>query len=244
LARRPDEHVLGRFLEVGVRTQDVAASLAFYESLGFAQAVTGDARAHPYAVVTDGRLCLGLHGAGDDETTLTWVHTDLARHAPRLEALGIELEFARLGPEELHELGFVDPAGQRLSLIEARTFSPPPASRPSQLGYFEEIGIPAADLGRSAAFWDSLGLVAFEPVDEPFARVVVAGRDLNLGLYDLTLPRPVLTFSAPDMPERVATLRARGLPFAARLPRGLSAREHAMLVAPEGTWLLLTTGEE
>lgn len=237
--------MLGRFLEVSVRAPDVPASLAFYESLGFVQAVTGDARPHAYAVVTDGRLFLGLHGAGDDETTLTWVHPDLAAHAPRLEALGIDLEVARLGPEELHELGFIDPAGQRVSLLEARTFSPPaaPASS-SQLGYFEEFGIPTPKLERSAAFWDALGLVAFDPVREPFARVVVAGRDLNLGLYDLDLPRPVFTFSAHDMHERVARLRELGLRFAARLPRGMSAREHAMLVAPEGTCLLLTTHVE
>ena len=237
--------MLGRFLEVSVHSPDVPASLAFYESLGFAQAVTGDARSHAYAVVTDGRLCLGLHGAGDDEATLTWVHPELATHAPRLEALGIDLEVARLGAEELHELGFLDPAGQRVSLLEARTFSPPiaPAS-PSRLGYFQEFGIPTPDLERSAAFWDALGLVAFEPVRTSFTKVVVAGRDLNLGLYDLDLRKPVLTFSDPAMPARVAALREQGLRFAERLPRGLSAREHAMLVAPEGTCLLLTTGEE
>ena len=234
--------MLGRFLEVSVRAPDVPISLAFYESLGFVQALTGDARPHPYAVVTDGRLCLGLHGAGDDDPTLTWVHPDLAAHAPRLEALGIELEFARLGAEQLHELGFLDPAGQRVTLLEARTFSPP-AAPPlfSELGYFEEFGIPTPDLERSAAFWEALGLVAFEPERVPFTKVVATGRDLNVGLYDLDLRSPVLAFSAPDMPERIAALRERGLRFAERLPRGMSAREHAMLIAPEGTRLLLVT---
>jgi catechol 2,3-dioxygenase-like lactoylglutathione lyase family enzyme len=235
--------VLGRFLEVSVRSPDLPESLAFYESLGFVQAVTGDARPHPYAVVTDGRLCLGLHGAGEDETTLTWVRPDLAAHAPRLEALGIEFEFARLGAEQLHELGFVDPAGQRVTMVEARTFSPPVApSRPSELGYFEEFGIPTTDLERSAAFWDALGFVAFEPERVPFTRVVAAGRDLNIGLYDVDLRSPVLAYSAPDMPERIAVLRARGYRFAARLPRAMNAGRHALLMAPEGTCLLLTTG--
>ncbi len=237
--------MLGRFLEVSVRAPDVPASLAFYESIGFMQAVTGDVRPHPYAVVTDGRLFLGLHGTGDDEPTLTWVHPELTTHAPRLEALGIELEFARLGAEQLHELGFQDPAGQRVTLVEARTFSPPAAPpKPSALGYFEEFGIPTADLERSAAFWDALGLVAFEPVLMPFARVVAAGRDLNVGLYDLDLRSPVLTFSDPAMPERIVALLERGLRFAERLPRGMSAREHAMLVAPEGTRLLLMTATD
>ena len=44
-----------------VHAPDVPASLAFYESLGFVQARVGDAWSHPYAVVTDGRLFLGLH---------------------------------------------------------------------------------------------------------------------------------------------------------------------------------------
>jgi catechol 2,3-dioxygenase-like lactoylglutathione lyase family enzyme len=237
--------VLGRFLEISVRAPDVPASLAFYESLGFVQALTGDARPHPYAVVTDGRLCLGLHGAGDDDPTLTWVHPDLAAHAPRLEALGIDLEFARLGAEQLHELGFQDPAGQRVTLVEARTFSPPVAPAfASELGYFEEFGIPTPDLERSAAFWDALGLVAFEPVRMPFTKVVAAGRDLNVGLYDLDLRSPVLTFSDPAMPQRIAALRERGLRFAEKLVRGMNALEHAMLIAPEGTRLLLVTAAE
>jgi catechol 2,3-dioxygenase-like lactoylglutathione lyase family enzyme len=237
--------VLGRFLEVSVHSPDLPESLAFYESLGFVQAVTGDARPHPYAVVTDGRLYLGLHGTGDDEPTLTWVHPDLATHAPRLEALGIGLEFARLGAEQLHEVGFLDPAGQRVTMLEARTFSPPAApSKPSDLGYFEEFGIPTPDLERCAAFWEALGFVAFEPERLPFTRIVATGRDLNLGFYDVDLRSPVLAFSAPDMPERIAVLRERGLRFAGRLPRGMNAREHALLIAPEGTGVLLTTSAE
>jgi hypothetical protein len=38
---------LGRFLEISVTATDVAASLAFYESLGFVQAAVGEAWPHP-----------------------------------------------------------------------------------------------------------------------------------------------------------------------------------------------------
>ena len=236
--------MLGRFLEVSVAAPDLPASLAFYESLGFVQAVTGDARSHAYAVVTDGRLCLGLHGADIEVPTLAWVHPDLAAHAPRLQALGIEFESTRLGDEELHELAFLDPSGQRIALLEARTFSPTVAAQPSRLGYFEEYGIPTTDLEGAARFWDALGLVAFEPVLAPFPKAVAAGRDLNVGLYDLDLRAPVLAFSHPAMPQRIAELREGGHRFVERLPRGLDSREHALLVAPEGTWLLLGRGEE
>jgi catechol 2,3-dioxygenase-like lactoylglutathione lyase family enzyme len=238
--------VLGRFLEVGVRAPDVLESLAFYESLGFVQASVGDVLTHPYGVVTDGRLSLGLHAREFDSPSLTWVHPDLSAHAAELESLGIELEFSRLGEDALHEIGFRDPSGQQVTLIEARTFLPPPASelRASSLGYFEEFGLPVADLERSTAFWDSLGLVVFEPVRTPFTRVVASHRDLNLGLYDTDLRNPVLTFSDPQMPERIVALRDRGYRMPDRLPRGMDPKENALLEAPEGTWLLLTTAPD
>lgn len=234
--------MLGRFLEVSVAAPDVPASLAFYESLGFVQAPTGDARPWPYAVVTDGRLNLGLHAAGVAEPTLTWVHPGVVSHVEQIEALGIELEYLRLGPEELHELGFRDPSGQLVAIVEARTFSPPSSLPPaSRLGWFEEFGVPTTDLERSARWWDALGLVAFEPVARPFPRASAAARDLNLGLYDLDLRAPVLVYSDPAMPARIAALRDSGHRFAPRLPRGLDPQGYALLEAPEGTWLLLTT---
>jgi catechol 2,3-dioxygenase-like lactoylglutathione lyase family enzyme len=238
--------MLGRFLEVGVHAPDILESLAFYETLGFVQARVGDTRPHPYAVVTDGRLCLGLHACEFESPSLTWVHPDLAVHAATLESLGIDLDFSRLGEDAFHELGFRDPSGQQVTLIEARTYSSPPAGelRPSSLGYFEEFAIPVANLERSTAFWDSLGFVAFDPVRAPFTRVVASHRDLNVGLYDTDLRQPVLTFSDPKMPGRIAALRDQGCRMPERLPRGMDPRENALLEAPEGTWLLLTTSAD
>jgi catechol 2,3-dioxygenase-like lactoylglutathione lyase family enzyme len=245
-ARRADSTpmLLGKFLEVSVYAPDVPESLSFYESLGFVQASTGETWSHPYAVVTDGRLFIGLHQNRIASPALTWVLPDVARHAPRLHELGIEFEFAKLDSETFHEVGFLDPSGQMITIIEARTFSPPAlaAAYSSDLGYFEEFGIPTNDLERAGAFWDRLGFVTFDPVREPFAKVVAAGRDLNIGLYDLDLRGPVLTFSDPAMAERITRLREQGQPFNDRLPRGMNSHENAILRAPEGTELLLTTG--
>ena len=114
--------MLGRVLEVSLQAPDVPASLAFYESLGFVQATVGDTWSHAYAVVTDGRLFLGLHAREFAAPALTWVQPELAAHVPRLEALGIEFAFSRLGDDTLHEIAFADPAGQVIRIVEARTF--------------------------------------------------------------------------------------------------------------------------
>ena len=75
---------LGRFHELTLPTPDIRASVEFYERLGFWQAETGDAWSHPYGVVTDGRIALGLHGgaARPQALTLALALAPLATHRP------------------------------------------------------------------------------------------------------------------------------------------------------------------
>ena len=163
---------LGRFLEISLAATDVAESLAFYESLGFVQASVGEAWPHPYAVVTDGRLSLGLHGADFESPLPTWVAPSLRERLAALAALGVTIDDARLDDVSLHQALLRDPSGQPLRLLEARTFSPPALSpaHSSALGYFEEFALATLDLAAASAFWERLGFVAFEPVLEPFAK--------------------------------------------------------------------------
>ena len=232
---------LGRFLEISLAATDVAESLAFYESLGFVQASVGEAWQHPYAVVTDGRVSLGLHGLEFESPLPTWVAPSLRERLDALAALGVTIEDARLDDVSMHRALLRDPSGQPLRLLEARTFSPPALSpaHSSALGYFEEFALATPDLAAASAFWERLGFVAFEPVLEPLPKVVAASRDLNVGLYAIDLQAPVLVFTDAAMPERIANLRDRGHRFAQRMPRELLAIGAAMLVAPEGTQLLL-----
>jgi hypothetical protein len=234
---------LGRFLEVSVAATDVAVSLAFYEALGFVQATVGEAWPHPYAVVTDGRLNIGLHGIEFDGPLLTWVAPSLREHIDELARCGLEIEAMRLDDAALNQVLVRSPSGQRLRLLEARTFSPPALApgHASRLGYFEEFAMAATTgaLDEARTFWEQLGFVAFDPAVEPFTRVVASSRDLNVALYDLDLRAPALVFSAEAMGDRIVELRDRGLRFATRLPRELTALGAALLEAPEGTSLLL-----
>lgn len=234
---------LGRFLEISLAAADVAESLAFYEALGFVQASVGEAWPHPYAVVTDGRLCLGLHGLDVESPLPTWVAPSLRDRLDALAALGVTIEEARLDDLSLHQARLRDPSGQPLRLLEARTFSAPALSPSysSNLGYFEEFAISTQDPGVASEFWENVGFVAFEPVLEPLPKVVAASRDLNVGLYGIDLPAPALVFSDATMQERIAHLRDLGYRFTQRLPRELAAMGAAMLEAPEGTRLLLLT---
>jgi catechol 2,3-dioxygenase-like lactoylglutathione lyase family enzyme len=234
--------MLGRFLEISLHTPDIQESLNFYERLGFVQATVGETWTHPYAVVTDGRLYLGLHGRPCPPITLTYVQPDLAHHAARLQALGIEFDNEHFDLESFNEASFADPHGLRINLLEARTFSPPAveALHESTCGYFTELGVPVRDYQIGREFWESLGFIGMEPEIEPLPRLVLTSDHFNLALYRTrALRQPVLTFEDSDMPERLARLRERNLQLTDEMPDSLDAARNAVLIAPEGTRLLL-----
>lgn len=233
---------IGRFLEISVHAPEIRESLAFYEALGFEQALVGEVWSYPYAVVTDGRLYIGLHAQRIREPTLTFVVQDLRSRLDDLEALGIDFHDVQLAPDVFNHATFVDPVGQRVSLIEARTFSPPTldSHKPTTCGYFAEYGIPARDTDRARAFWESLGFVAMDEQSHPFPRTELTSDHVNLAFYrSRALRHPVLTFEDEDMRERLARLRERGLTLSDEMPDTLDDRQNGVLIAPEGTRLLL-----
>jgi predicted enzyme related to lactoylglutathione lyase len=246
MATSPSINAALRFLEVSVHAPAIRESLVFYEALGFEQAQVGEAWDYPYAVVTDGRLFLGLHGAEIASPALTFVLPDLWRSVAELEALGIELDEQRLGEDSFNYAKFTDPTGQKVNLLEARTFSPPQIGiiSATTCGYFLEYGIPARDAEKARAFWEPLGFVGMEEQPLPFARTEMTSDHLNLGFYrSRAFRQPVLTFEDDDMRERLARLREHGFELSDEMPDTLDEALNAVLIAPEGTRLLLMQSE-
>lgn len=237
----------GRFLEISIHTAVIQESLEFYQALGFEQANVGETWPYPYAVVTDGRLFIGLHGAVVRSPALTFVLPQLATGIERLKQRGISFDQERLGHEVFNQAAFTDPNGLSVSILEARTFSPPSfsslgvdAAINTICGYFSEFGIPVRDPAASRDFWEPLGFVALEEELQPFPRTALTSSLINLGLYRTrALRRPVLTFEDPDMRERLTRLRERGFKLSDEMPDSLDEATNAILEAPEGTRLLL-----
>jgi catechol 2,3-dioxygenase-like lactoylglutathione lyase family enzyme len=238
--------VLGRFHEISIETQDIRASVEFYERLGFSQATTTDTWSHPYGVLTDGRLFLGLHQRRFPSPALTFVRPGIADYVTAFESRGIELAVCRTGSEVFNEIGFRDPAGQTITVLEARTYSPV-SRRPGEVslcGYFGEISLPVRDFEEAKAFWEPLGFVATEESDTPYVHLPLTSDHLDLAFHrPRTLDRPVLVFRDPDMPARIARLRESDVRMSDELPRGLDSTTNALLESPEGTPLLLLHGD-
>jgi catechol 2,3-dioxygenase-like lactoylglutathione lyase family enzyme len=235
--------VLGRFLEFSLATPDIRGSLDFYVELGFSAAEVGEAWTHPYAVVTDGRICIGLHQEAIPAPSLTFVKPDLLKHVEEFEKRGIEFEFCRLGNDVFNEIGWLDPSGQLIRLVEARTFSPSKraANENSHCGYFTEIAIPAPDREQAKAYWEDFGFVGMDELADRLPHISCTSDFIDLGLYHpAELRRATLRFEVDDVGGTLARLADLGIETGGELPSSLRSGPAAMLVAPEGTPLLLT----
>jgi catechol 2,3-dioxygenase-like lactoylglutathione lyase family enzyme len=235
--------VLGRFLEFSLATPDIRASLDFYTRLGFSQAEVGEAWTHPYAVVTDGRICLGLHQAAIPAPSLTFVKPGLLKHLEALEELGLEFEFRHLGNDVFNEVGWFDPTGQLVRLIEARTFSPSKriVTDTSQCGYFLEIALPTPNLEASKAYWEQFGFVGMDESDDRLPHISCTSDYIDLGLYNPAhLRRSTLRFEVDDVGGTLARLAEIGISPAGEIPPPLRQAPAAVLIAPEGTPILLS----
>jgi len=229
--------LLGRFLEISIHAPDVPASLDFYQSLGLSEAVTGDIWDHPYAVVTDGQVALGLHAYEFPSPALTWVCPGITAAAAAIEAAGIELEFLKTGEERFNELGFVDPDGQIVTLLEARTFSPPSGRvPPPAAGFFRECRMPVRVRRETVDFWEKLGFVATDD-DKDIAALTADGIALT-GYTTRRRDLVSLVFEALDLAAAAAALESRRLsPAQGRDP--LDGGPAIELTAPEGTPILI-----
>jgi len=237
--------VLGRFFEYSIPTPDIRASLDFYVELGFSQAQVGETWAHPYAVVSDGRLHLGLHQAPAAVPALTFLKADVLHQLGALESRGVTLEYRKLGNDVFNEVGWLDPCGHLIRMIEARTFSPIKDPHSSLCGYFLEVGLPVPDRELAKRHWEQLGFVGLDEPHAALPHVSCTSDSIDIGLYDPTLLRlPTLMFDAGDVAKTLARLAGAGITPSGPVPAALRHRPAAMLAAPEGTPILLLADDQ
>jgi len=237
----------GTFHEFSVAVEEVRRAVEFYERLGFTQATTADTFTHPYGVLTDARLFIGLHGRGGPSPTLTFVRPGIAGSLAAFAAAGIHLSRCRTGEEVFNEIAFSDPFGHEVAVLEARTYSPVArdATEVSLCGDFAEVSLPAADFSVAQAFWEPLGFVATEEADKPYRHLTLTSDHLDLAFHPRAVcAGPMLVFRAADMAARLERLRSLGLapgPVPASVQGGTGS---AVLEAPGGTLLLLLEASE
>jgi hypothetical protein len=176
---------------------------------------------------------------------MTFVKPDLLKHLDALEGLGVQFEFRHLGNDVFNEVGWFDPAGHLIRLIEARTFSPSKrlGTDSSLCGYFLEIALPQSDSAAAKQYWEQFGFVGMDEPEAPLPHVSCTSDTVDVGLYDPAhLRRSTLLFDTGDVRGALARLSQKGIEPAGHPPAPLGPLAGALLVSPEGTPILLSTG--
>jgi catechol 2,3-dioxygenase-like lactoylglutathione lyase family enzyme len=238
--------LLGTFHEISVAADDVRSAVEFYERLGFTQAPTGDTFTHPYGVLTDGRLSIGLHQRAGPTPVLTFVRPGVAHVLETFAAAGIALTHCRTGEEVFNEVAFADPFGHTVAVLEARTYSPVArgASQTSLCGTFAEVSLPVSDFAAAQSFWEPLGFVAAEPPQAPYPQLSLTSDHIDLSFHrPRVCERAMLVFRDPRMRARIARLRELGMPVHPAPIPAPHAESSALLESPDGTPLLLLEDE-
>ena len=232
--------MLGQFLEFSLSAEPLAHAFEFYRSLGFQPVTVGDQLEHPYVALSDGGVAIGLHSRPQDGPLLTFVRPQLRDYARALRRAGIELEVAALADDVFNQVLFADPSGQRIALLEARTFAPGEwnSHNVRACGEFLEYSIPTHSLERSRAFWETFGfaVVAQGELPQPWLRL--AGRGLVIGLHQAGF-RPGLSFQSEQLDARLEYLRAQGVDSKPGAPVAAHGQQSATLACPDGSSIYL-----
>jgi len=187
-------------------------------------------------------LFIGLHQRVGESPVLTFVRPGVAGTIATFAAAGIHLSRCQTGEEVFNEIGFSDPCGQHVAILEARTYSPVArdATEVSLCGDFAELSLPAADFPVAQAFWEPLGFVAAEEAQSPYPHLTLTSDHLDLAFHSPQLcARAMLVFHAVDMPARLERLRALGFELGSAPARGAEFGNSAWLEGPGSTPLLL-----
>ena len=90
------------------------------------------------------------------------------------------------------------------------------------------------------AYWERFGFVGMDEEDDRLPHVSCTSDHVDLGLYDPShIRRATLRFEVDDVGRTVARLAEIGISPAGEIPAPLRRSPAAVLIAPEGTPILL-----
>jgi len=238
---------LGNNVEISLSVADLSESLSFYEKLGLGR-VDGGEKPYPWAVVSDGRLHLGLHQQVFSSPTLGYFGLSiLEERKVHLAKLGVKLDHIQMSWLNFVTAEFESPEGQRVLLADLRSdVETIPSGRKffPKCQSFGELSLKTEDVNATVTYWERLGFERVAEGDQPYPWAIISDGRIRLGLHQTPkLTKPTITYFAPDMPDRLKRLRRRGIKFVTEHKDKKGRRVGAVIESPDGQLFFLFTGE-
>ncbi len=206
---------LGENLEIALSVNDLETSLAFYKQLGYSQFSDPFAEPHPWLVLSDGDIHLGLHQYEQPSPALVYFSNQFKQVVDYLRRRDIPLIDKMEMEGQLISVAFRDPNGQHIGVVDlmGAQIPVPPIEHSTHMGKFGEFSIPTRDLQVSLEFWRQFGFEASEYSD-PYPWGILRDGVITIGLHQSTEPdfnESTITYFDPAMHKRVHDLQDRGI---------------------------------
>ena len=172
---------------------------------------------------------------------MTFVRSNLTDYRRALRRHRIDFEFTKLADDEFNEIGFRDPNGQLIVLIEAQTFSSGAweDQRSSVCGRFIEYSLMTRSKQKTAEFWQALGFITVGEGLTPHPWIRLIGYGLSIGFHETSYFAPGPSFATANIEPRLDYLQAKGFKAQRASAAAGTPRASATLIAPGGTPLYL-----
>jgi catechol 2,3-dioxygenase-like lactoylglutathione lyase family enzyme len=256
---------LGDYIEISLSVTHLTESVAFYQKLGLQQ-VDGEETPYPWAVVSDGRLHLGLHQRSFPSPALSYLSS-----FPRKWRTGAAfrlslLQMLAISPDQVEQIGTKSMLRKQKGFPIAANFqaadgqyvllADKPFKKPSADEYalpfrnflvkdqtFGELSLRTEDVATSVAYWQQLGFKRLAGDNKPYPWAIVSDGRVRLGLHQAArFSQPALSYFAPDMPDRLEQFRQQGLKFISTRKDAHGRDIGALIHSPDGQPILLFQG--
>lgn len=209
------------------------ATLAFCTRLGF-KTISSE---HESTLLTDGTLYFDVRRSEYPATALSYIVEDVGNKIEMAENL--ELQVA----EKSHHHAIIrEPNGLNILLIDKnilplKTFA---QKSISVCGAFCELSLETENIEQSISWWQNVG---FKVTARKETWCTLDDGNMKIGVYQKgTCPHkfknPSLTYVEPDMKERIAELKKRGVRFV-QDENEIGMEGHAITETPDGQYFFL-----
>jgi len=225
---------LGDHVYLLLRVDDVGAARAFYEQIGFRKTSED-------GTFSDGRVHLRLGTGRFESPTLAYAGSDIDAIKAHFNPKKRRRKAQTSGAAE-----FKSPEGMRISLNSRKSKIEIPDRHSAQagpLGIFGELTLPTRQLADSMVFWLKFDFKPLHMAQIPYPYAVMSDGLMMLGLHQRPQQTITLTYFAPDMPERIAALKGRGLRVDALSTDSDGSVTNGMLTSPDGQVIFLLQGD-
>jgi predicted lactoylglutathione lyase len=220
--------LLGEISALTIASNDLEASLKFYQQLGFRELMRYDFP-FPWIQVTDDALLIMLRKTDEKYFALTYYTKDSDAIVAELESKGIDFfkkpeagemirRFVMKSPDGLSISivtlpdGFAKPTGKSMLTMEQGDYFNPDKYANPVIGMFGELAHPVKDLDASIKFWEKLGFSAISTFSAPYPWAIITDGLSVVGLHQSThFSFPSITYFAADMKEKIEKLKSAGL---------------------------------